>query len=342
MEKQQDNTEPAVFLTRWITYFCAPIFILLTGVSAYLYGNSKGRTKKDLSLFLFTRAFWIILIGFTLVRFGWYFTFSLDYFKVAIFWAIGTSMLVMAGLVFLPHKAILAFALILIFGHNLLDGIQAENFGSFGWVWHLLHQPRVDGLPVSLPITANISVSVVYPILPWPGVIALGYSLVGPLFKLDGNYRRRFLLITGIAVTIGFVLLRATNIYGDPDVWSYQGNWFITVLSFLNCEKYPPSLLYLMMTLGPALILLSVLEHAKGWLADIVTNFGRVPFLFYVVHLPFIHALALIYINLTGHQGVALPGVYLMWLFAIGALYPLCRWFADLKFRRRDWWLSYL
>ena len=338
----RDITQPMLFLTRWITHFCAPVFIMLTGVSAYLYGTSKGRSKKDLSRFLFTRSLWIILVGFTLVRFGWYFSLGLDNLMFGTFWAIGTSMFVMAGLVYLPHKAILAVALILIFGHNLLDGIMAEDLGSFGWIWHILHQPKIDGVYVSLPINANISVLVGYPILPWPGVLALGYALVGPLFKLAEGYRRRFLLITGIAVTVGFVLLRATNIYGDPDVWSGQDNLFITVLSFLNCEKYPPSLLYLMMTLGPALILLSVLEYAKGRLADIVTNFGRVPFLFYVAHLPFIHALALIYIKLTGHEGVALPGVYVMWLFALAALYPLCRWFAGLKRRRHDWWLSYL
>jgi uncharacterized membrane protein len=345
----RDVSEPALFLTRWITHFCAPTFILLAGMSAYLYGT-RGRSTAEVSRFLLTRGFWLIAIEFTLVRFGWSFSLTVPYFVAQVIWVIGASMVVLAGLVYLPRWAIAAFGLVMIAGHNLLDGIRAEDLGSAGWVWNFLHQP-------ALLRGQNATVRALYPLVPWAGVMAAGYAL-GPVLRLEATSRRRVLMRLGMSITVGFVLLRATNFYGDPAGWSAQGSWWATLLSFLNCEKYPPSLLYLMMTLGPALILLSLLERARGRVADWIIVFGRVPFLYYVAHIFLIHLLAVAFSQwvygdgawLIGQfpprkpagYGLALSGVYAVWLLVVLALYPLCRWFAALKQRRREWWLSYL
>jgi uncharacterized membrane protein len=346
----RDVADPALFLTRWITHYCAPTFIFLAGISAYLYG-ARGRSTAELSRFLLTRGFWLILIEFTLVRFGWSFSLKLDLFVMQVIWAIGASMVILAGLVYLPRWAIAAVGLVMIAGHNMLDGISAQQLGAAGWVWNVLHQ---QGL---LQAAQAPKVYVLYPLIPWAGVMAAGYA-VGPVFKLDDDSRRRWLLWTGVAVTAGFVALRATNLYGDPAAWSAQSDWLGTVLSFINCEKYPPSLLYLMMTLGPALILLALLELARGRLADWITTIGRVPFFYYVAHIILLHALAVamawVVLGDAGWMfgngpprkpagyGLGLPGIYAVWLLVVVALYPLCRWFAALKQRRREWWWSYL
>ncbi len=248
----RDITDPAVFLTRWVTHFCAPTFIFLAGVSAYLYGSRK-RSVGQLSWFLLTRGLWLVFIEFTLVRFGWTLTFDLKLFFAGVIWVIGASMIVLAGLVYLPERAIAAIALIMIAGHNLLDGVRAERFGNLGWLWNFLHQPAL------LHIGAQSKFLVVYTLVPWAGVMAMGYAL-GPVFKLDPGSRRHLLLWAGTALIAGFILLRATNLYGDPAPWSVQNSSLATLLSFINCEKYPPSLLYLMMTLGPALVLLALFE----------------------------------------------------------------------------------
>ena len=346
----RDIADPALFLTRWVTHFCAPTFILLAGVSAYLYGNRK-RSTGQLSWFLLTRGLWLVLIEFTLVRFGWTLSLDLTLFFAGVIWVIGASMIVLAGLVWLPERAVGAIGLTMIAGHNLLDGIRAERFGNLGWLWNFLHQPAL------LHIGAQGKFFVVYTLIPWVGVMAMGYAL-GPVFKLDPSVRRHLLFWAGTALIAGFILLRATNLYGDPAPWSVQDTFLGTLLSFINCEKYPPSLLYLMMTLGPALVMLAVFEHARGRIADWLTTFGRVPFLFYVVHLPVIHALAAGLAWLTvgdaefmfGHAvppkpavyGLGLVGIYAVWLLLLVMLYPLCHGFAALKRSRDDWWLSYL
>ena len=346
----RDITDPAVFLTRWVTHFCAPTFIFLAGVSAYLYGGHK-RSVGQLSLFLLTRGLWLIFIEFTLVRFGWNLTFDLKLFFAGVIWVIGASMIVLAGLVTLPERAIAAIALIVIAGHNLLDGVPAEHFGNLGWLWNFLHQPG------RIHIGTQSEFLVAYTLVPWAGVMAMGYAF-GPVFKLDPSGRRHLLLRAGAALIAGFVVLRATDLYGDPAPWSVQNSSLGTLLSFINCEKYPPSLLYLMMTLGPALVVLALFEHAHGRISNWLTTFGRVPFFFYVVHLPVIHALAVGLAWFTvgdagfmfGHAiplkppgyGLGLPGIYAVWVFVLVMLYPLCHWFAALKRSRQDWWLSYL
>ncbi len=349
-QNPRDITEPALFLTRWVTHFCAPTFILLAGVSAYLYG-SRGRSASQLSRFLASRGLWIIFIEFTVVRFGWNLNLDSHFFIVQVMWAIGISMIVLAALVHLPAKAIAVIGLVMIAGHNLFDGIQADDLGSAWWIWDLLHQPAL------IHIGPYSELLVVYPIVPWPAVMAIGYVL-GPVFSLDPGTRQRFLVKVGLGTIIGFILLRATNLYGDPGVWAVQSSWLGTLLSFINCEKYPASLLYLMMTLGPALVLLALLERVHAQVGNWITTFGRVPFLFYVVHLPLIHTLAVALAFLTvghidwiiGHfvpekpvgYGLSILGIYGVWLLVVMVMYPLCCWFAGLKRRRHDWWLSYL
>jgi uncharacterized membrane protein len=345
----RDVTDPALFLTRWITHYCAPIFIFLAGLSAYLYG-ARGRSTGEVSRFLLTRGFWLMLIEFTVVRLGWTFSLDLHFFITQVISAIGASMVVLAGLVWLPRWAIAAVGLVMIAGHNLLDGIRAEDLGSAGWIWNFLHQP-------ALLKFGDATVFALYPLVPWVGVMAAGYAL-GPVFRLDAAVRRRWLLGLGAATTAAFVVLRASNVYGDPAAWSVHETWLATGLSFLNSEKYPPSLLYLTMTLGPGLMLLAAFERARGRLADVITTFGRVPFFYYVVHIFLIHAFAIEFARAaTGNvawligvfppekpadYGLSLPGVYVVWLMVVAALYPLCRLFAALKQRRAEWWWSFL
>jgi uncharacterized membrane protein len=255
---------------------------------------------------------------------------------------IGASMVVLAGLIWLPRRAIAGVSLIMIAGHNLLDSVRADELGGASWAWHLLHEPGL------VPLGHGVNLYVLYPLIPWIGVMAAGY-LLGPAMQLEGQARQRLLFRLGTAVTLGFVVLRATNLYGDPDPWSIQENLLSSVLSFLNCEKYPPSLLYLMMTLGPALMLLASFEHARGAFARLLATFGQVPFFYYVVHIYLIHALAVVTgLAMTGTImstpviGLSLPGVYFVWLLALVLLYPICRWFATLKESGTGWWWSYL
>jgi uncharacterized membrane protein len=311
---------------------------------------ARGRTTAELSRFLFTRGFWLIVIEFTLVRFAWSFDLDLGVFVLRVLWAIGASMVVLSGLIYLPRWAILAIGLAMIAGHHLLDSIRAENLGAAGAMWSVLHQPG--------PVTSTTHLFVRYPLIPCVGVMAAGYAL-GPVFALKQHVRVRLLAGLGAAITAGFVLIRAANSYGDPAPWSVQPTLLATVLSFVNCEKYPFSLLFLMMTLGPGLVLLAAFEGVRGRLADIVATFGRVPFFYYVTHLYLIHLLAIpfaliamgdaawlfgdvMFARKPHGYGLGLVGVYAVWLFVVVALYWPCRWFAAVKQRRTDWWLSYL
>jgi uncharacterized membrane protein len=337
----RDVTEPALFLTRWITHLCAPTFILLSGLSAFLYG--RGRSIAETSRFLLTRGLWLILIEFTVIRLAWSFDLTLgDTLVGGVIWVIGASMVALSALVWLPSGVIVTVALAMIAGHNLFDGLDPGVLGGAAPLWHVLHDPG------AIRLSEGLRFYVLYPLIPWIGVMAAGYAL-GPVMQLGADERKRVLLKLGAAITIGFVVLRVTNLYGDPAAWSVQGRWLATLLSFLNCEKYPPSLLFLMMTLGPALMLLGAFEQARGAWARVLAVFGQVPFFFYVVHIYLLHALAVATgLAMTGafvsnpEIGLGLAGIYLVWLVAVVLLYPLCRWFAGVKRRRSDWWLSYL
>lgn len=338
------QTTPALFATRWITHFCAPVFMLLAGTSAYLLGRK--RSPADLSRFLVTRGLWLVVLEFTVVAFAWTFNFRYPFgFTLLVIWALGVSMVSLAALVYLPLRWIAVVGLLLIAGHNAFDGVRPESFGVWAPLWNVLHVPIL--LPHAL---------VQYPLIPWIGVMAAGYVL-GTVYEMDRRPRRQYLVALGSGAIILFITLRAGNVYGDPLPWSPQASGLLSALSFVNTQKYPPSLLFLLMTLGPALILLAALEYARGTWATIVETFGRVPFLFYVAHIVLAHLAAGIVALATGHGleiltnvfvfyprdwGFGLPVVYVAWLFVVAALYPACRRFAEVKRRRRDGWLSYV
>jgi uncharacterized membrane protein len=347
----RDVNEPALFLTRWITHFCAPVFVFLAGASAFLYG-ARGRTVGEVSRFLFTRGLMLVLLEVTIVRFAWTFSVFPDLVMLQVIWAIGVSMIAVAGLIHLPRWAIGAIGIGMITGHNLLDGIQAEQLGQLGWLWHVLHQPAF------LHPTTDVAVFALYPLIPWVGVMAAGHAL-GPVMLLEPASRRRWLVGLGVGVTLGFVLLRAANVYGDPAPWARHDDLGATLLSFINNEKYPPSALYLAMTLGPALVALAAFESARGKAARFFVSFGRVPLFYYVAHLLLVHAMAVVFAAAihgdvawlfgglpieakSEDYGLGLPGVYLVWVLVVALLYLPCRWFAEVKRRRSERWLSYL
>ena len=345
----------ALFLTRWITHFCAPVFFLLTGTGAFL--ARRRRSVGDLSRFLLTRGLWLIFLELVVMRcLGWQFNFDFRVTMITVLWALGWSMIALAGLVHLPMRAIVAIGAIMVVGHNALDAVRPAAFGAFAPLWNLLHVPGV------LFANQTRMVFVAYPLIPWIGVTALGYAL-GQVYDWDAERRRTFLLRLGLGLTAGFLVLRALNVYGDPGPWSAQRSPLFTVLSFLNTNKYPPSLLFLLMTLGPATLLLRAVDGRTPGMLRTALIIGKVPMFYYVLHVVLLHliAVALSAIRfgavhwmfesptidkfpVTQPPGwpLPLPLVYLVWLAVVVLLYPLCRWFAALRQRRSDWWLSYL
>lgn len=345
------QTTPVLFITRWVTHHCAPTFVFLAGTGAFL-SLGRGKTKADLARFLLTRGLWLIVLELTAVRFGWMFNFDYSFVFGQVIWALGWAMIVLAALIYLPRIALAVVAFGMIALHNAFDGVSPETFGALGWLWQILH--------VQSPIEfgAGRVFFVIYPLIPWVGVMAAGY-LFGSVLQKEEGERRRTLYRIGFGAIGGFILLRAINIYGDPHPWSAQGTMVNTVLSFIDTHKYPPSLLYLMMTIGPAIAVLPLFERWKGVLAGFLTVFGRVPLFFYVLHIPLIHLLAVGGAMLQGFNpsflfsndfpgmwgasyGFSLPVVYLVWICVVLALYFPCRWFARVKRRRKDVWLSYL
>lgn len=342
-------TTPAYFFTRWITYFCAPVFVFLAGSGAFFYGVKKN-SLSQLSRFLWSRGLVLIAIEVTIMYFGTAFNLHYNIIVLLVFWLIGCCMIVMAALVHLPVKWIATIGILLIVGHNALDGISADRFGSASIVWLILHQ---QGLA---PITANINVLVAYPLIPWVGVMAMGY-VFGRVFLIEPARRQKIILQLGIGLVVAFVLIRAINIYGDPVPWSTQKNGLFTFLSFLNTNKYPPSLSFLLMTLGPALILLSFIDKGYGQLHSLFQVYGRVPLFYYVVHFYLIHLLSLVVGVWQGFKvhdflqfpnpfplgyGFNLWGVYGVWIGIVVVMYPLCKWYGNLKSRSGNKLLSYL
>jgi uncharacterized membrane protein len=347
-------TDPAtttipLFFTRWITHFCAPVFFLLTGTGAYL--SLRKKTRRELSRFLFTRGLWLIFLELVVVRcLGWQFNFDYHLVLLNVLFALGWAMITLSALVYLPASVAAAFGVVMIATHNLLDSIDSSNP-----VWSILHSP---GLIVNHP---GHTVFVSYVLIPWVGVTAVGYGL-GRIYSWPAERRKALLLPLGVGLILAFTILRAMNAYGDPLRWSRQRSAAFTVLSFLNTTKYPPSLLYLLMTLGPALVFLWAVDAGTPrWLQPALTV-GKVPMFYYLLHVPLIHLIAVavcyarygqvhwMFESPTPRQfpitpppgwGYSLPIVYLIWACVVLALYPLCRWFAGLKQRRSDAWLSY-
>ncbi len=324
------TTSLPIFLTRWITHYCAPIFCFLAGVSAFLVGIRK--SKNGLSSFLFKRGVWLIFIELSIVCFGWRFSFDFNEFYLLVIWSLGVSMVVLSGLVQLPMKFILTFSLILIFGHNTLDNIHFDE----NPIWKVLH----DGGEFKL---GNISFFAGYPVIPWIAVMALGYCF-GTFYQksFEASKRTKTLNLLGIGCIILFLILRSFNIYGNEKDWVLYPSISQDIISFLNPEKYPPSLLYLLMTLGPALIFMANSENLKGRLVDFFSTFGRVPFFYYMLHLYLIHLTALVSSQFYP-AGFRLWMVYVIWIFIILVLYPICKRFDQYKSNHSEkWWLSYL
>jgi uncharacterized membrane protein len=338
------QTSAPLFLTRWVTHFCAPTFVLLAGVSAYLM--SQRCSRADLSRFLFTRGLWLAALEVTFMSLVWTFNVRYDHgLFLQVIWAIGVSMMVLALLVHLPMRAIALFSVVVICGHNFLDSIEPQDFGAWASLWSVLH--------VFGPIPHAF---VAYPLIPWIAVMSLGYC-IGSLFELGREQRVQRFMWLGTASLVAFVVLRAPNVYGDPSDWTLQGTTLNTLLSFVNVQKYPPSLHYLLITLGVGLLLLAAFESARGKVGEVLRTFGQVPLFFYVLHVALAHLAAGIvgsamgfgYALLTAdfmlvpqQWGFSLPVVYLAWILVVATLYPACRWFAAVKRRRSDWWLSYL
>jgi uncharacterized membrane protein len=326
-----DRTSLALFLTRWITHLCAPVFTLLAGASAYLYG-ARGRTRSQLSTFLLLRGLLLVVLEHTLVRFGWFFGQQPGFFLAQVIWALGWSLVALSGLVWLPRPVSGMLGALLIAGHNALDGFSTAQLGLPAWLWTVLHEPGW------VRLAPSIDLYVLYPLVPWVGVMALGYAL-GPLLTAPDPRRRRAVLALGLALCIAFLLLRAANAYGDPLPWRPQSSALRTLLAFVNTGKYPPSLAFLLMTLGPAFLALAALDRPPGPLGPFLAIYGRVPLFFYLLHLPLIHALDLLAGPSRAH---GLPVVYAVWILVVAALYLPCRGFAGLKQRRSEWWWSLL
>ena len=353
-----NQTAPLVFMTRWVTHFCAPTFMLLAGLGAFLWWHGK-RTKLQLSTFLLTRGLWLVVLELTAMQLALYFDVSLKYpILLLVLWALGVSMMVLALLIWLPIPVLAVLSIAVIILHNLLDGVNAAQFGPAAWAWNLLHQPGAFPL-------AGATIIVGYPLVPWVAVMALGFCL-GPLFLKDRAVRLRYLTVIGAATTVAFVAIRAFNGYGDPQPWRVRRSPIYTVLSFLNTIKYPPSLDFLLMTLGPSLLALAWFDRPGLKPSDPLVVIGRVPLFYFVVHIYAAHAaavllalarygtgaLAFIFQPLPSMGGPSdlfpaqfgydLWVVYLVWAIIVLALYPACRWFAAVKAKRRSWWLSYL
>lgn len=356
-----EQTTPWLYVTRWITHLCAPTFVFLAGVSAYLQ-FARGKTVPNLSRFLLTRGLWLVFLELTVISFGWSFGFPYPFFMQVI-WAIGWSMIALAAFVWLPPMAVLVIGVVITAGHNLLDPITAQ---SAGILWTFLH----DGGPVFVgeqPVGLAA-----YPLIPWIGIIALGYGL-GAIFTEAPAKRDRTVLLLGLAMLAAFFVLRWLNIYGDPQFatgpeavardWREQSTVAAAAMVFLDVQKYPPSLQFTLVTLGVVLTIFPLLSRLPDVVRSVLNTFGAVPFFFYLLHIYLIHLLAIaanaamgrdvggmfnymINVFMTPERlsglGFSLVWTYVAWIVVLALLYPLCRYWQGLKARRRDWWLSYL
>ncbi|MBP0903933.1 DUF1624 domain-containing protein [Mariniflexile gromovii] len=349
-----ETTTPFLFFTRFITHYCAPVFIFLAGTSAFLYGSNK--TKPQVFKFLFTRGLWLIFLAFIVNNFVWKFDVTYSFVILQVIWAIGLCMVLLSFTIFLPIKALLITGIILIAGHNLLDGIVMQGSSFKSIVWYILHQQQFIQI-------GDTFFAFVYPIIPWFGLIIMGYGF-GILYtkNFDASIRKKWLLTIGLSTTILFFIIRGINLYGDLVPWTIQNTTTKTILSFFNVTKYPPSLSYLLITIGPALLFLYGIESVKNKITDFLLVFGRVPLFYYFLHILVIHVLAIIGILIFGgnwrdmiltaevfqnakliNYGYSLLIVYLVWAGVIAFLYFPSKKYMVYKANNKDkWWLSYL
>jgi uncharacterized membrane protein len=349
------TTTPFLYFTRWITHFCAPTFVFLSGLSAWL--QSRRKTKKELSRFLITRGLWLVLVEITIVTFGISADIHFSLFILQTIWSIGISMVLLGLVIWLPFTVILSLGLLIVFGHNLLDFAEADRAGNVPLWWSFLHRPTF------IPLGANHAIGVFYPFLPWAGLMILGYC-AGKLFTtLEPQRRNKVLLALGLGALVLFVILRFIDRYGDPGHWTTQKNGVYTFLDFMDVQKYPPSLLFMCATIGCALIFLSLVKNTSGRLSKIISVYGRVPFFYYIIHFYVLNLVHIIFYLARGHsfaegakgipqlpfkftvpgEGNSLGIVYLVWIAVVIALYPLCKWYDRYKMNHKEKkWLSYL
>ena len=351
------HTSPMLFFTRWITHFCAPVFVFLAGAGAYL-SLTRGKDECELSKFLITRGVWLIFLElFVISPLGWSLSLSFAFTRLQVIWVIGISMVTLGGLILIwPSRLIAGLGVAMILGHDLFDGPHAAWLGEAAGAWRIVHQIQF------FTLWRRHTVASLYTLIPWIGVMMAGYGF-GELLTFQKARRRRVVMLLGASMTVGFVLIRAFNLYGDPSPWSFQGNPIYTVMSFLRCSKYPPSLLYLMMTLGPALLFLAFFETRTSRTWQYFQTFGRVPLFYYLLHLPLIHVMAVLFSLVTYGEaswlyrdlmnsgavssppagyGYGLTVVYSVWIATVLMLYPLCQWFANVKKTRREPVFSFL
>jgi uncharacterized membrane protein len=349
------KTNPVLFFTRWITHYCAPTFVFLSGVSIFI--SQQRKPRNQLSVFLFTRGLWLVVLEFTIIRFGIFFNLYYDVVLFQVIWAIGISMIILSALIYLPYVVILGIGILITLGHNLFHFIVLEPGDKFFLLYSLFHQ---GGFVTIAPDHAFL---IVYPFLPWLGMMILGYCL-GKWYSsgFDASFRQKLLWITGLAAIFLFIILRMINLYGDPAPWSTQKNIIFTVMSFLNTTKYPASLLYTLMTLGPVLLVLAVLETVRIDRLKPLIVFGRVPMFYYILHFYLIHITSVVLymvlenkklpdmdfhflVNFGGiptGYGYPLFVTYIVWASIVFALYPLCKKFNHYKSTHNAWWLSYV
>lgn len=351
------NIAPALFVTRWITHFCAPVFALLAGTSAGLMAARK--PPAELARFLLARGLWLIVVDAFVISTALSFApvglpqlGGRVFLLLQVLWAIGASMVVLAAAQFLGRRACLLIGAAILAGHNLLDPVWPTGgmLETGAPLWVALHAGMSS-------VVGPFHVIFGYPLLPWIGVMLFGYG-IAPLFELAAAQRDALLRRAGLVLTAAFIGLRALDVYGDPNPWEWHASGLAApVIDFLNTTKYPPSLMYLLMTLGPAAILCSYADRFSGFVKDTLVMLGRVPFAFYVAHFYLIHALSVglglmqgfrldqmltVFLFYPKGYGLPLSGVYAVWGLVLVLTYPLCRWVAAVKARRRDWWLSYL
>ena len=352
-----DATDPEqttwpIFITRFITHFCAPAFSFLAGTSAFMIGKRK--LPAELSSFLFKRGLWLVFVEIIIINFGWKFDINFTHIGLQTIWSLGISMIVLAGLIYLPKKIILAISIVIIFGHNLLDNIHFE--GSY--FWSILHEYK------QFEFIEGHKVLFAYSLLPWIAVMSLGYCF-GSLYdsSFEVKKRKRILNNLGIGSLVLFLILIAINKYGNPVQWTNYGITSKTLMSIFDVNKYPPSLLYLLITLGGTFLFLANAEKLKGKVVDFFCVFGRVPFFYYILHIYLIHLIAVFAAEFTGFgwqvmvsmptfatrvealkgYGFNLITVYVVWIIVILLLYPLCKKFDNYKQSHKEkWWLSYL
>ena len=351
-----ETTSPLLFFTRWITHFCAPIFVFLSGTSIYL--QSLRKTKSQLSAFLIKRGLWLIFAEVAIVTLGITFNPFYNFIILQVIWAIGISMVILGFLIRLPFNVILTLGLVIILGHNLLDIPQSAQGFKSNFLWDLFHRMGFYQLG------ENHFIQIMYPFVPWTGLMMVGYC-TGIFYtnKFSAERRKKILAVIGFSLILFFVIVRFINVYGDPFTWSHQKNGLYTFLSFMKVHKYPPSLMYMCITIGPALLVLSLIENIQNGFTNYVRTYGRTAFFYYLIHFYLLHILCAIAFFARGHtmqdainsakklpfmflvpgEGFSLTVVYLIWAAVVIALYPLCKWYHKYKTSNKEkWWLSYV